>query len=170
MVTAMNIAALTGEYRTEFSITGPMQDENSLFGRVCDFVRDCFERLPGDREPLEESGEFEELAYQRFQIELPHGRNPNFQLRLDVKLSTRGGPVAVGVQSAFMETDAAPPPELVSGPPRLVLDLFGAFECYYRADRLSSAPVRVASDAAAEFANRIFNPDRRIPIVAVSEN
>ena len=138
MVTAINIAALTREYRTEFSITGPEQDADSLFGRVCDFVRDCFEKLAGDREPVEESGEFEGLAYQRFQIELPHGRNPQYQLRLDVKLSTRGGPVAVGVQSAFVETDAAAPPELVAGPPRLVLQLYGAFECYYGADRLSS--------------------------------
>ena len=171
MVTVMNMASISEQYRTEFSITGPKQAENSLFGRVCEFVRDCFDRLPGDREPVEESGEFEEVAFRRFQMTLPHGRNLNFQLRLDVKLSTRGGAVAVSVQSAFVETNgAAPPPELIAGPPRLVLELLGAFECYYGTNRLSSTPVRVASDAAAEFASRIFDPDRRLPILAISEN
>ncbi len=171
MVTASNTTAFTGEYRTEFSITGPEQKESPLFGRVCGVVRELFDGLRGDTELVHESGTFEELAYQRFQIELPHGRNPDFHLRLDVKLSTKGGPVAVKVQSAFIDTDGyALPPELVAGPPRLVLDLFKAFECYNGPDRLSSLPVRLVPETATEFANRILNPDRRLPILAVSEN
>ena len=170
MVAAMNTAAFTGEYRTEFSITGPEQSETPLFGRVCAMVRNRVEDLQGDRELLEESGEVDELAYQRFQIELPHGRNPDFRLLLTVKLSAIGGPVTVAVQSAFVETDKSPPPELIAGPPRLVLDLFRDFECYNGSDRLSSLPVRLAPEAAAEFANRIFDPARRLPILAISEN
>lgn len=171
MVTAINTAAFTGEYRTEFSITGPEQKESPLFERVCDLVRERFEGLQGDEELAHESGAFEELAYQGFQIELPHGRNPDFHLRLDVKLSTEGGPVALKVQSAFMDTDGPPlPPELVAGPPRLVLDLFKVFECYNGPDRLSAIPVRLAPENAEDFASRIFNPDRRLPILAVSEN
>ena len=170
MVTAMNTAAFTGEYRTEFSITGSDQGECSLFGRVRDLVLSQFENLQGDRELAEESGEFEELAYQRFQIELPHGRNPDFQVRLNVKLSTRGGPVTVAVQSEFTDMDKPAPPELVAGPPRLGLELFKAFECYNGPDRLSALPVRLAPETANEFANRIFDPSRRLPILAVSEN
>ena len=170
MVTAINMAALTREYRTEFSITGPEQNESPLFGRVRDLVLSQFEGLQGDGELAEESGEFEELAYQRFQIELPHGRNPDFQLSLDVKLSSGGGPVAISVQSAFMEADGPAPPELVAGPPRLVLELFRAFECYIGPDRLSALPVRLAPETANGFANRIFDPSRRLPILAVSEN
>ena len=170
MVTAMNTAAFTGEYRTEFSITGPEQAESPLFEQVCALVRNRVEDLQGDRELLEESGEVEELAYQRFQIELPHGRNPDFRLRLTVKLSAIGGPVAVAVQSAFIETGKPPPPELIAGPPRLVLDLFRDFECYNGPDSLSTLPVRLAQEDAAEFASRIFDPTRRLPILAVSEN
>ena len=167
---AMNTAAFTGEYSTEFSITGPDQDESPLFGRVRDLVLSQFESLQGDREFAEESGEFEELSYQRFQIELPHGRNPDFQVRLNVKLSTRGGPMTVAVQSEFTDMDNPVPPELVAGPPRLGLELFKAFECYNGPDRLSAIPVRLAPENAEDFAIRIFNLDRRLPILAVSEN
>ena len=170
MVTAMNMAAISGEYRTEFSITEPNQDENPLFGRVCDFVCDCFERLPGDKEAMEETGEFEELAYRRFLMTLPHGRNPDFQVRLNVKLSTRGGPVTVAVQSEFTDKYKPAPPELIAGPPRLVLELFKAFDCYNGPDRLSALPVQLAPETANGFANRIFDPSRRLPILAVSEN
>ena len=170
MVTAMNTEMLTGVYRTEFSIMGPEVAEASLYGRACGLVRDLLEGLPASVELVDESGEFEGLAYQRFQTEVPHSRNPELQLRLDVKLSTKGGPVSVAVQSAFMDADEPAPPELVAGPPRLVLDLFRAFECFYGADILSPGAVRVTPDSAEEFANRIFDHDRQTPILVMSEN
>ncbi len=170
MVTAMNTAAFASEYHTEFTITGPEQPESPLFGRVCDSVAAWFGQLPHGGGPAKESGEFEELAYRRFRLEHPHSRNPDFPLRLDVRVSTGGGPVAVSVLSAFVGTDAIAPPELIAGPPRLVPELFKAFECYNGPDRLSALPVRLAPENAAEFTGRIFSPDRRLPILAISEN
>lgn len=168
MVTAINTAAFTGEYRTEFSVTGPEQKDSPLFGRVCDLVSKRFKGLRNGRELVDESGEFDELTFQRFQIELPHSRHPDFHLRLDVKLSTRGGPVSVSVQSRFVDMDT--PQELVTDPPPLVLDLFRDFECYNGPDRLSSRPMRVAPETAGEFASRIFDPARQLPILTISEN
>ena len=55
MVPAINTAALTGEFRTEFSMTGPDQDEIPLLRRVRDLVLSQFESLLGDRELTEES-------------------------------------------------------------------------------------------------------------------
>ncbi len=171
MVTAINPAAFTGEYKTEFSITGPESNEVPLFERVCALVQERVEDLRNDEELLDESGEIEELAYRRFRIELPHGRNPDFRLSLEVKLSTAGGPVAVSVQSAFIDAEGpVPPPELIAGPPRLALELFREFECYNGPDRLSSQPVRLIRENVAEFVNRIFAPGRRLPILAISEN
>ena len=172
MVIAVNPAMLTGEYRTEFSITGLEQPDNALFWQVFQQVQDWFERMPGDSEPMMESGEIEALAYRRFQIELPHGQNPIFQLRLDVKLSARGGPVSVSVQSSFLETDGAtPPPELLAGPPSLIRELLEAFTCYRGSDLLSATPTLITLETARDFADdRILNPDRQLPIIAVSQD
>ena len=171
MVTAMTAPTLAGDYCTEFSITGPNQEESSLYAQVCNYVQGWFNGLPNSNEPVLDSGEFEELAYYRYRTELPHGRNSDVRVNLDVKLATIGEPVSVSVRSYFQESDSGPAPlELVAGPPTLVLDLFREFESRIGPDRLSSVPNRIFPGNAAEFANRIFNPDRRLPFIAISQN
>ena len=171
MATAMDSPTVAGEYGTEFSVTGLGQEESNLFAQVCEYVQGWFNGLPNSNETMLDSGEFGELVYRRFRTELPHGRNPDVRVYLDVKLAKSEDRLSVSVRSYFLEDVLGPtPPELVAGPPTLVLDLFREFECHIGPDRLSAAPNRILPGNVPEFANRIFDPDRRLPFVAISQN
>ena len=171
MVTAVSTSTFAGDYRTEFAITGPGREDSALFVQACDYVQDWFAGLPNSNGQILDSDEFGELAYRRFRTELPHGQNSDVRVSLDVKLATSGERVSVSVRSYLLDGDSGPAPlDLVAGPPTLVLGLFREFECRIGPDRLVPGPNRILPGTAAEFSNRIFNPDRRLPFVVISQN
>ena len=171
----MVTAILSDEYRAGFSIVGPGATGSDLLERVSALTQDWFGNLPpgdGPARPVTDYDQVGDLAYRRFQMELPHAVNPGFRLRVEVKLAADGGPVAARVESRFMEIGAEPlPPNLLAGPPSLIRQLFTEFDCRRGDDRLSVQPTVLTRDDAEYFAfSRVLNPQRTIPIVAVSQD
>ena len=172
MVTSGANPILIREYRTGFSIFNPKQSANALLEQISGRVDDWFGRMAGDAAPVKESGEIDNLAYRRFQANIPHEKAPDSRLGLDIKLASRGGPVAVSVQSSLLETGGAVShADIIVGPPSLVQELLDAYECRRGPDRISATPTIVTTKTAAEFAEqRILDPKRRLPIIAISQD
>ena len=163
------------EYLTAFTVVGPGTEGRELLEQVGIFAHDWFGRMRGKPDgvsPTIDSDESGDIGYRRFRLELPHASAPKFQMSLDVKLSTTGREVAVNVHSRFQEGGhETPPPNLLAGPPSLIWELLRTFDCYIEGDRLSWEPTTVSKEAAKDFVhNRIFNPQRHLPIIAVSQN
>ncbi len=163
------------EYLTAFTVVGPGTEGRELLEQVGIFAHDWFGRMRGKPDgvsPTIDSEDSGDIGYRRFRLELPHASAPKFQMSLDVKLSTTGREVAVNVHSRFQEGGhETPPPNLLAGPPSLIWELLRTFDCYIEGDRLSWEPTTVSKEAAKDFVhNRIFNPQRHLPIIAVSQN
>ena len=171
----MVTARFSDEYCAGFSIVGPGATGSDLLERVSALTQDWFGSLsPGDNSasPITDYDQVGELAYRRFQMELPHTVNPGFRLRIEIKLSTDGGPVSAQVESRFMDIGEEPiPPNLLAGPPSLIKQMFNGFDCRRGNDRLSAQPTKLTRDDAENFAfSRVLNPQRTLPIIAVSQD
>ena len=171
----MTTFALSDGYKTGFSITSQESGGSELMEQVRTVVSGWFGDLPrheDSAEPVAVSDQAGELIYCRFQAKLPHGGAPDSQLYLEVKLSTDGGPVTARVESRFLMVEMESlSPNLLAGPPSLIWELIRAFDCYIGGDRLSWEPTVVTQGSAENFAHsRIFNPLRRLPIIAVSQD
>ena len=172
-------------YRASFNITGPDATGRDLLARVETRVRDWLVQRSQEPETVQPLGNWSDddyeisierdflgdAGYVSFKWECEDRRAPGLWLRLDVDLATEGDPVAVSIESYFLGRDDTELPDLLAGPPPLVHDLLGAFDCFLGEERLSGEVAKVSQATATEFAaGRILSPERRLPIVAVSEN
>ena len=167
------------EYRADFEITDSGAGGLALLRRVeertLNWVAEVTEAAERDEsappEPHIESGELGDAGYAGFRLEAPHLRAPEFKLAVAVNLATAGGPVIIDVRSRFLDEGRTPPPELLTGPPRLALDLLAEFECRHGPARLSAAAQRVTAETARPFAaGQLLNPQRRLPLILVSQD
>lgn len=172
MVTTGASPVLIRDYRTGFNIFNPKQAANALLEQISVRVEDWFGRMADDAAPIKESGEIDHLVYRRFQVDIPHHQTSDFRLSLDIKLASRGGPVSVSVQSSLLETGGAVShADIIAGPPSLVIELLNAYECRRGPDRISATPTIITAETAAEFAEqRILASERRLPIIAISQD
>lgn len=172
------------EYRVDFEITAPGSGGLALLRRVeertFDWIADLTAAHPASAppgpppDPQIESGELGDAGYAGFRLEAPHLRAPEFRLAVEINLATAGGPaapVAIEVRSRFLDAGRIPPPELLPGPPRLALDLLAEFECRRGPGRLSAAALRITAATARQFAaEQLLNPQRRLPLIAISQD
>lgn len=174
-------------YRISFSIGGPGEGGLELLECVETRVREWLvhrsqapqfdsEVVEGtwsddDYEISIERGSLGDVGYASFKWECQDRRSPDFWLRLDVDLATNGGPVEASIESYFLEREDADPPDMLAGPPPIVHELLDAFDCYLGEERLANGVTRVSTDEVPAFAaGRILSPERRLPIIAVSQD
>ena len=174
-------------YRVSFSITGPGATGLELLALVEARVREWLAgRSQAPQFDLDaqkgtwSADEYEisierdslgDVGYVSFKWECEDRRAPGFWLRLDLDLATEGNHVAVSIESYFLEQDDAEPPDLLAGPPPLVHELLDTFDCFMGDEQLGSGVTLASPEKAPQFAaGRILSPERRLPIVAVSQD
>ena len=177
-------------YRAVFSATKPGLKGVPLLDSVRDAVREWIEGDFGAREPSPNAAgawtgaagelsvneyrlEDENLAAFRMKWERPDPNDEAGRWRLSARLATAGDDVEVDVEVQGSENRrlgirdeyAA---KLPSVPRRLLTE----FDCALDGRRLSTKAERIAGeDGAAKFIReRLFAPERRIPLVVASEN
>lgn len=92
--------------------------------------------------------------------------------RLHVRLATDGSAVTADIDLRAADSpDADPALDPPAPPPSLVRALIERFDCHVGPDRLALAPTRIAADQADSFVkNELFNPDRLLPLLVVTDH
>ena len=117
-----------------------------------------------------ETGETANAGYARISAERVHPLHPEVRVRLEVSLCTNGDNLEAEFRSFFLAAPGVEPSNLSPGPPRLLQAITREFHCAIDHDSVTNDPVRVTGDEAESFAAEfILNPQRRLPILAVSE-
>ena len=122
--------------------------------------------------PDVETGATELSGYTRISAERNYPADPQYRVRLEVRLCTGGnGDLEAEVHSRFLSTTEAAPPELLAGPPRLFQFIMGEFQCAAGTEPLPWLHRYVARNDAESFAcESVLNSQRRLPILALSED
>lgn len=163
---------MPAQYETCFTING----SGGVSG--VQLLREVTERITGELlsstagedAPDVETGATESAGYTRVSAERNYPADPQYRVRLEVRLCTSGGALDAEVQSRFLSTTEAAPPELLAGPPRLLQFIASEFRCADGSEPLPRQPRYVTVDAAESFAREsVLNPQRRLPILALSE-
>ena len=167
-------------YRTIFTIEECMQGLE-LLDMVADEARKWAEcefgaSLHGPRDELEgrrgrlrfgmrsvdDSGVFR-LVWER-----PDLNEEELQWRLSLRLATEGDDMEADIEVQGLEWQGeAPPDEFQARPPSLVSTLFREFHCSLDGERLTANARRVSD--ANSFREELLDPNRSLPLLAVSE-
>lgn len=143
--------------------TGEWQHENG----------ESFIRIEGGRLDDDKSG------YCRLVLQQSDPENDTFLWYLQIRLSTNGDEVEIGVEVYAVlkgtndELEVVPATKVNANisRPKVLLTLVNRFECRTEGERLSVVAERITEDDAYVFVeDSIFDPNRRMPLVVVSEN
>ena len=170
---------MPAQYETCFAITGapapggggPSGPE--LLREVVEHLRSELQAGPetAAESPDVETGATETAAYARLSAERPYPPAPQYRVRLEARLCTSGSGVEAEIQCRFLSADGAAPPDASAGPPRLLPSLMTRFPCSdggvpWAGEILAITP----GNARAVAAETILNPQRRRPILAISQD
>lgn len=91
--------------------------------------------------------------------------------KLDFGLATKGGSVEADVQvQEIADVTASSNGNLRAGPPRMLSAVLEEFRCDYEGERLTPEPTHInLQDADSFVRDDIFNPDRKLPLIVVTE-
>lgn len=168
---------MPAQYETCFAITGAHapgaggQSGPELLREVVEHLRSELQAGPETESPDVETGETETAAYARLSAERPYPPAPQYRVRLEARLCTADGGLEAEIQCRFLSADGAAPPDASAGPPRLLQSLMTRFQCSdggvpWAGEILAITP----GNARAVAAEIILNPQRRRPILAISQD
>ena len=180
---------MSERYTARFEVRGGER----LFYRVCDAALDwVWSRFAVAREADHgEDGDWEAdgqrlrirrgsaagLGFFIFAWTVPDTQRPEDRWTVELRLSTEGEGVAAEVRLSLEAEDELVHTDVgaASRPPRgyvrvgLIRELLDAFDCRAGSLRLTGAPRHVSAAGAAQFVRELLlNPDRTLPVVAVS--
>ncbi len=113
----------------------------------------------------------DQAGYVEINAERPYSPVPEHLVRLEVRMYTKGEGVRAEVRSRFMLTSEGEPPNLRSGPPRLLRRMTEAFHCIVGEDEMSYQPLEIRKDNAEEYVTEVLTSERRsLPILAISQD
>lgn len=168
---------MPAQYETCFAITGANapgaggQSGPELLREVVEYLRSELQAGPETESPDVETGATETAAYARLSAERPYPPAPQYRVRLEARLCTSGSGLEAEIQCRFLSADGAAPPDASAGPPRLLQSLMTRFQCSdggvpWAGEILAITP----GNARAVAAETILNPQRRRPILAISQD
>ncbi len=165
---------MPSRYQTIFTVIADDTAGHELLENVRDFLRNSIAEQFGnpsvatDDEGLWEkddgqlrvdSDRRDEFAF----YSLNWKRSDEWELRW--RLATKGDNVEIEVQVSGPDND---PP--TAGPPSLLKSLIDRYTCRIHGEDLQSEPIEITDENVAWYADSLaFAPERRIPVVAVSE-
>ena len=165
---------MSSRYQTVFTILGDDTQGLALLDDVRDFVRNAIaDQFGNPQSATADEGEWNNInghleidADRRDHsgfFTLSWKRPDDWELRW--RLSTQGDAVEVDVQVVGPDGSGR-----TAGPPRLLTDILERYTCRLHGEDLPYEAVRISRENANWYANSVvFNPDRRIPVVAISE-
>ena len=184
-------------YRTNFTIQSEKTQGLELLDEVEDIVRDWALEKFGQSLGDEPTGVWEHEKDDSL-IQIEGGRTDDdesgywililqhsdadvdtFRWHSQIRLSTTGDEVEIGVevytilQGTDGEFEVVPAKKINAntGPPEVLATLVTSFDCRIEGERLSVEAERITEDNSWVFVEEsIFDPNRRMPLVVVSEN
>ena len=175
-------------YRTHFTIDGDKSQGLELLNEVGCTVRDWAEEKYGDTlgdeltggwsndnatvriesEPLPET----QTGYWRLNLEHPDGDADGFMWQVEIRLATTGAEVEIDTIVQRTADGGETPEKIVQAArPRVLMTLAQGYDCKFGEDRISPDAKQVTKDGAHDFVHEdVFDPNRRMPLVVVSEN
>ena len=168
---------MSGQYETCFTISG-----NNGAAVGVNLLREVTERITSELllstvdatdegAPDVETGATETAGYTHISAERNYPNSPEYRMRLEVRLCTKGDWLEVEVRSRFLSADGAEPPNLPAGPPRLLRAIAEGFPCSIGSDLLTYEPARITAANVESFASEsILSPLRQLPVLAISED
>ena len=158
-------------YSTSFEITGTGE---RVGPRLLEEAKELVEKElevtgKGQHDWETEFGLNEKAGFAEITAERPHPATDEYPIRLEVRLCTRGDNLHAEVRTRFLMTSAGEPPNLRSGPPRLLQRLTEEFRCSIGREVVSYDPLMVGEGNAEEYVTDIVtSAERRLPILAIS--
>ena len=177
-------------YRSVFSISQTDAGGARLLGSVRDAVREWVADDFGPRQLIDgesrkwtgDAGELSEierrldgesLATFRIKWERPDPDGEIERWRMSVRLATEGADVEADIEVRGSESgQSAPRPEHVAALPSIPRKILDEFDCRLDGRRMTVAAKRIdyESEASAFVEGDLLNPERRLPLVVVSQN
>ena len=115
---------------------------------------------------------FKEVGYFDLTLEHPDSSEPSCRWRTEFRYATKGAGIDVNVEVSRIGDE--PARSQISGMasrPKILEDIFELFECRFGDDELTKqATLLTTEDAEAFVTDVIFNPHRRMPVIAVTKN
>lgn len=167
---------MPSEYETAFTINpaGPAAAGVTLLRQATERIKtELLSSAAGADEeaPDIETGDTGSAAYTRISAERNYPGDARQRMRLEVRLCTRNDALDAEVRSRFLSPADAAPPNLLAGPPRLLQFIAAQFQCAIGPDTLTRQHRRIAPGEAETFARQsVLNPQRRLPILAISQD
>lgn len=112
------------------------------------------------------------VGYAHFSGERSHPSLPA-AVRLEARLCTLDEEPGVAVQilTRFISADGTDLPERAAGPPRLLDAIVERFQCRAGVTEIGTYPVELMANYAEAFAREhVFNPQRTMPILLITQN
>ena len=167
---------MPAQYETCFTVSG----NNGTVG--VNLLREVTERITGELlsstadiadkgAPDVETGSTETAGYTRISAERNYPADLQYRVRLEVRLCTRGDEIETEIRSRFLSIDNAAPPDYLAGPPRLLRFITGEFQCSSGLEAVSPRFRRIVKTDVETFVEEsVLNPQRHLPILAVTED
>ena len=158
-------------YSTSFDIRGTGQRVGPrLLREAKELVeKELEETGKGQHDWETEFGVNEEAGFAEISAERPHLATDEYPIRLEVRMCTRGDNLHTEVRTRFLMTSAGEPPNLRSGPPRLLQRLTEEFTCSIGREVVSYDPLMVGEGNAEEYVTDVVtSTERKLPILAIS--
>lgn len=175
-------------YRTHFTINGNKSQGIELLNEVGGTVRDWAEEKYG--EPLgdeltggwsndnatvrieSESLPETQTGYWRLNLEHPDGDADGFMLQVEIRLATTGSEVEIDTIVQRTADGGETPEKIVNAArPRVLVNLAQGYHCKFGEEQISLDAKQITKDGAHDFVYEdVFDPNRRMPLVVVSEN
>ena len=161
-------------FRSHFTIVGAGEEGLPLLNQARDvaktWVEDAFFKYDGESdEPIADGDDLDGTGFFSLTWRVRDG------WQLDLRLATDGCDVEMEVEvrdpgDVDLADDSRRAKSLAYSP-NLLERMFDEFDCRFNGESLKSRAVRLTEDDAASFAKDVLlNPERRLPVVAVSEN
>lgn len=175
-------------YRTHFTIDGDKSQGLELLNEVGCTVRDWAEEKYGEPLGEELTGRWgrddtalhiergrlpkTHTGYWRLHLEHPDGDADGFMWQVEIRLATAGDEVEIDTIVQRTGGGGESSEKIVNAArPRVLMTLAQGYVCKFGEERISLDAKQVTKDGAHEFVYEdVFDPNRRMPLVVVSEN
>ena len=175
-------------YRTHFTINGNKSQGIELLNEVGGTVRDWVEEKYGEPLGDELTGRWErddttlhiergrlpqtQTGYWKLNLEHPDGDADGFMWHVEIRLATAGSEVEIDTIVQRTGGGGETPEKIVNAArPRVLAALGQRYVCKFGEERISLDAKQITKDGAHEFVYEdVFDPNRRMPLVVVSEN
>ena len=175
-------------YRTHFTIDGDKSQGLELLNEVGCTVRDWAEEKYGEPLGEELTGRWGRddtalhiergrlpktpTGYWRLHLEHPDGDADGFMWQVEIRLATAGDEVEIDTIVQRTGGGGESSEKIVNAArPRVLAALGQRYVCKFGDERISLDAKQVTKDGAHEFVYEdVFDPNRRMPLVVVSEN